>query len=60
MELCDERLKPFIGNDPNHIGYNKSFESNILLPIETFATKLRAFSEEIQKAVNSSVNEKPE
>ena len=56
-KACDERLKPFIGNDSTHIEYNESFEgTDFFLSTDTLVAIMSEFSKEIQDAVDITTN----
>ena len=47
----DKRLEPFIGNEPNHIGYSESFKSaDFLMSTERLTELMESFSKHIQEA----------
>lgn len=48
----DKRLEPFVGNDPNHIGYSKSFKSaKYMMSTEELEKRMKQFTKEIQNTV---------
>ena len=54
----DKRLEPFIGNEPNHIGYSKSFKAaDFLMSTERLTAIMESFSKHIQETTESNKQE---
>lgn len=58
VEMCDSRLRDFVGNKPEdiiafegtYVGTSRTCACDFLMPTEKLISMMRAFSEEIQKA----------